>query len=310
MFGSSLWEMEAAGLDLTLTMALEALGKDAQSAINGERSCRVLDVGCGSGQFLRALLKRKPGLDAVGVDPYGIEGDRGGVRFQRLGAEDIGGMLERFDLVVTSMSLHHFRDVGAFFQAAALAVRWHTGRLLVVDWKKGVDTGIPEDYFHARGIADRLAASGWSVIAHREEQWHFAILARPRKYRFAVALGEDGMVAKGMLGTAPRFGIFDWNDGEIEEVTVRPNPYEKTRQHLKTLDVAQYLSDASLLVASRIGPRGKERLRARGIRMVLSGGPAPLSAVFEYLSAVFDSMGKGLDSVGDRERRDRKFEVL
>ncbi len=284
MFGPSLSEMVDSGRTLTLSLARETL-----STICDHESCRVLDVGCGEGRFLRDLLHQRPGVSAVGVDPYGLDRESDGIRFLRLGAERLDGMLERFDLLVTSMSLHHFPDVASFLRAAWFVTRWQSGRLLIVDWKQGVDTGIPEAYFSIDGVCERLDSSGWSLELRLEDRWHFAILARPRRFRFAVALGDDDVVARGMLGTAPRFALFDCTGSRIEQVELRDNPYVQTRQHRKTLDVARFLSDASLLVASRIGPRGQDRLRARGIRMLLTGRPVPLPDLVGFLSADFES---------------------
>lgn len=90
---------------------------------------RVLDVGCGTGMLLRELVDRLPNvLEIVGVDPsadmlrVARESTPGQVRFVHAGAEHLPFENGRFDLVVTTMSFHHWRA-----QAAGLA---ELGRVL------------------------------------------------------------------------------------------------------------------------------------------------------------------------------------
>ncbi len=278
---TSLSAMESAGRRLTLDWARRILEPGCEPGL-----CRVLDVGCGSGRLLRTMVEEYRGLDAVGVDPYGMSRRDGGVRFERLGTEGLPDMLERFDLTISSMSLHHFPDKESFFSAAQFVARWQTGRLLIVDWKKGVETGIPEDYFSLNEVVESLSVSGWVVLGAQEDRWHFSIMARPERFRMAVAVVDGDMVARGMLGTASRFAMYDWTEQGLVRVEDRANPYQETRQHLKTLDVARLLSDASLLVASRIGPKGRKRLADRGIRMFLTGRPVPVAHVVDIVGQV------------------------
>ncbi len=85
---------------------------------------------------------------------------------------------------------------------------------------------------------------------------------------------EDGeTIYPGMLGRAPRFYIFRVEKERfIRLVEIRPNPYARTQQHLKTLDVYRIIRDCRIVVAQRIGRKGIERLKARGMSLYFRAG--------------------------------------
>jgi ubiquinone/menaquinone biosynthesis C-methylase UbiE len=79
---------------------------------------RVLDVGCGTGALLRKVGDRFPGAELVGVDPAAgmVEAARkawrgdGAVRFIRAAAEHLPFDGGEFDLVMSTVSFHHWQD--------------------------------------------------------------------------------------------------------------------------------------------------------------------------------------------------------
>jgi ubiquinone/menaquinone biosynthesis C-methylase UbiE len=79
---------------------------------------RVLDVGCGTGALLRKVAKRFPRADLSGVDPAPgmVEAARkawrgdGPARFVRAAAEALPFEDGEFDLVMSTVSFHHWQD--------------------------------------------------------------------------------------------------------------------------------------------------------------------------------------------------------
>jgi len=76
-----------------------------------------------------------------------------------------------------------------------------------------------------------------------------------------------------MLGMAKYFYIFEIESGKGHKlIEKRPNPHEKTLQHLKTLDVYEIIKDCRIVVSARIGKKGIDRLEARGLKLVFKTG--------------------------------------
>jgi ubiquinone/menaquinone biosynthesis C-methylase UbiE len=99
---------------------------------------RVLDVGCGTGLFLRALAGRLPAAaDLIGIDPAEqmlavARVESPGLELQRATAEQLPFPDRSFDLVASTLSFDHWRD-----QRAGLAdfrrVLHPEGTLLLAD---------------------------------------------------------------------------------------------------------------------------------------------------------------------------------
>jgi len=91
--------------------------------------------------------------------------------------------------------------------------------------------------------------------------------------KIAVPTNDGENIFKGMLGRASNFYIYEINDkGDFRLLETRANPYEKTLQHLKTLDVYELIKDCSVVVAAKIGKNGIERLKERGVTLIIKEG--------------------------------------
>jgi ubiquinone/menaquinone biosynthesis C-methylase UbiE len=100
---------------------------------------RVLDVGTGPGRIPLALAAARPAwtIDAVDLDPAMIEYARrkdsdGRVTFTTGDVADLPYPDASFDLIVTSMSQHHWTDVEGAFRSLRRVLR-PAGRLWVYD---------------------------------------------------------------------------------------------------------------------------------------------------------------------------------
>jgi ubiquinone/menaquinone biosynthesis C-methylase UbiE len=100
---------------------------------------RVLDVGCGAGALVRELSERLPNvLELIGVDPdeaalgQARELADGRARFVRASAERLPFPDGRFDLVVSTLSLHHWGDQPAGLAEAARVLA-EDGHVVLVD---------------------------------------------------------------------------------------------------------------------------------------------------------------------------------
>jgi ubiquinone/menaquinone biosynthesis C-methylase UbiE len=80
---------------------------------------RVLEIGCGTGNLLTALGRRRPDLEAVGIDPDPAALRRARrkaarrrlpIRYDRAFAGELPAAEDSFDRVLSSFMLHHLDD--------------------------------------------------------------------------------------------------------------------------------------------------------------------------------------------------------
>lgn len=113
-------------------------------ALSGSRlggTERVLDVGCGTGEFERMAIEKFPQLTIVGVDmsPVMLERTRKKmaafprVSFETAEAEALPFEAEGYDVVILASVLHHVRDPETALRECARGLRPH-GKLVLVDW--------------------------------------------------------------------------------------------------------------------------------------------------------------------------------
>lgn len=88
---------------------------------------RLLDVGCGTGNYAAALVEAT-GCRVAGIDPARamLERARGAVQWESLGqgtAERLPFAGDSFDLVMSTDVIHHVRNRDAYFREAARVLR-------------------------------------------------------------------------------------------------------------------------------------------------------------------------------------------
>ena len=121
---------------------------------------KVLDIGCGSGDFLRFLASK--GMDVTGIDPATVDDEKYHYRTVRGYAEKLPFDDEDFDSVVSVRTLHHLKADEALSEAYRVLKKG--GMLCIVDWRKGAKTGLPERYFTPKEVREALHKAGFRNI--------------------------------------------------------------------------------------------------------------------------------------------------
>lgn len=99
----------------------------------------------------------------------------------------------------------------------------------------------------------------------------------------AVPSNDGTNIFPKMLGLSRYFFIYATTNGkEFTFVEKRINPYEKTFQHLKTLDVYELISDCEVIISALIGKKGIGRLKEKGVKIFIRQGDiqGALNSVF------------------------------
>jgi ubiquinone/menaquinone biosynthesis C-methylase UbiE len=167
----------------------------ALDAFVGSSATAVLEVGCGTGHWLRQLAKR--GLRLAGLDPSA--GMLARAKTQAVDALIVRGTAERlpwldatFERVFCVNALHHFPDKTGFIAEAARVLQ-PGGELMTIglDPHTGIDRWFVYDYFETvldldkvrypatSQLRDWMQAAGFVNCATREvQQWTGAIDGR------------------------------------------------------------------------------------------------------------------------------------
>jgi ubiquinone/menaquinone biosynthesis C-methylase UbiE len=95
----------------------------------------ILDVGCGTGRLLRKAAARFPDADLLGVDPApqmlkqaATAAEDSGIHFMEAGAEHLPFPDDRFNLIFSTLTFHHWSDqaraVGEVARVLTPGGRW------------------------------------------------------------------------------------------------------------------------------------------------------------------------------------------
>jgi ubiquinone/menaquinone biosynthesis C-methylase UbiE len=149
-----------------LQMAAEEIGRPAA----------ILDVGCGTGRLLRLASQRFPGAKLVGVDAA-IEMVKqaqsatpdGTIHFQQATAEELPFADTSFDLVLSTMTFHHWQNQrrGAAEVARVLTPdgRWLLAEFVPSGFMKSVRSLLRLHQFPDRShLQDVLGNAGLQIV--------------------------------------------------------------------------------------------------------------------------------------------------
>lgn len=135
---------------------------------------KILDVGCGDGSFLDQITKNHD-ISGVGIDPSPAKGESADTNCTILKAESVGELDDKFNLVYSINSLHHFGAVSEFFESVPEKLK-KPGKIILADWKEGAQTGIPESYYSREYITTLLTEAGFEVVNSQELEKQFLLV--------------------------------------------------------------------------------------------------------------------------------------
>jgi SAM-dependent methyltransferase len=188
---------------------------------------KVLEVGCGPGR-LAILLAREHGLDVTGLDldPAMIERARANAERSADGGRtpsfivgDVGSLAfpdGSFDLVVSTLSMHHWADPPAGLAEIARVLR-PGGRALVWDFRAGrvpLHGRLPDPVEHLPGSSVRaVSETPWRW------PWRFSPLRRIELVPDDGVSGSSGLYS---VPDAQRRGLRLWPalDGQLANVAI------------------------------------------------------------------------------------------
>lgn len=96
---------------------------------------------------------------------------------------------------------------------------------------------------------------------------------KENKIKVAIPTNDGTTIFPRMLGMAKEMFIYEIiNKRQFRLIDKRVNPYEKTLQHLKTLDVYELIRDCTIIISAKIGKKGIKRLEERGMQLFFKKG--------------------------------------
>jgi len=267
----------------------------------------ILDFGCGTGRNACLMAKNlSSGGKIIGLDISEIMQSQfekkcrnyPHIQFKKQRIDRPFDLHEKFDKVFMSFVFHGFpQEVRKIILQNALTHLKTGGTLNILDYSKFDIQSIP---FHHRFVfnfvegqckyAYDFIQKDWKKIL---PQYHFekieefffaknyirllraqkAELSKEKHTLVAVPSNDGINIFPKMLGMAKYMFIYERKKGgEFKFIEKRTNPYEKTLQHLKTLDVYDLINDCEIILSERIGKKGIQRLQDRGVKLFFKKG--------------------------------------
>ncbi len=134
----------------------------------------VLEIGAGNCDFLKNIVY-KFDVTGYGVDPYIYSLDKEKLKCFKIKGEDISKLKKRFDIIYLLRSLHHIKNPEVLFNEIKTYLN-NNGKLIIVDWKKGTETGIPENYFSLNEVKSLMLKFNLEIVEECENSWYLVIV--------------------------------------------------------------------------------------------------------------------------------------
>ncbi len=161
----------------------------------------ALEIGCGNGKMLKEIAEKFT-LYIDCLDPYSFAADKS-FKTIKLPAGEIRKLNKRYDIIYSIRSFHHIERQFDFIEGLKDSLAFN-GVFVLVDWKKGFDTGIPERYFDMDTIVDIFQNAGFDILSKGEGKSVFYIAVKfpfcyvvfPIKDGKTASLSDNGIVYK------------------------------------------------------------------------------------------------------------------
>ena len=134
----------------------------------------ILDVGCGNGSFTRVVSAAFPGSDITAIDTsisklYTFDN----IKFMKGSVEQLPFASESFDIVITVLSLHHWKEKGKgiseIYRVLKKEGRIIIGDPLLEDWMSNRILGLLMQVLDGGVFTDKKRVSGYLNMAGFED---------------------------------------------------------------------------------------------------------------------------------------------
>ena len=307
--GVELRSFSARNYDTVMNMATLGLYRGfihrAIREMNIQDGDKILDLGCGTGRNACIMAKDLGDNGAItGMDVSSIMEkqfrkkciNHQNVKFIRQRIDLPFSLSEKFDKILISFVIHGFPH--QVRQTILKNVSNHLkpgGVFSILDFAEFNVNAMPPFYrFIFKNIECKYAFDfierDWKQILtdhhfHGFEELfffkHYVRLLKAKKMdtnkdnyvKIAIPTNDGIHIFPKMLGMAKEIFIYEIVNGkEFKLIEKRTNPYERTMQHFKTLDVYDLISDCSVIISGHIGKKGIKSLEERGMKLIFKKG--------------------------------------